>query len=163
MFVLAILLTGMGMFVHTISSTSKLGPVNRETVLAMTAARGMAEQIRSEGAAGVFARYNQFPKDDPGGVGTAPGPNFPVPGLSLVPGDSDGMAGEIIFPANGKNLREDIVDPALGLPRDLNGDGVMDNVDHSTDYEILPYTIRIRWTGKTGVRTFELQTAVGQL
>jgi len=162
-FVLAILITGMGMFVHTISSTSQLGPVNRETVLAMTAARHMAEQIRSEAVAGVFARYNNTPTDDPGGAGTAPGPYFDVLGLNVIPGDPDGMVGEIIFPVVGNTLHEDVVDAALGLPRDLNGDGAVDGADHSGDYEILPYTIRIRWTGKTGTRTFELQTAVGKL
>ena len=78
-FVLAILLTGMGMFVHTITSTSKLGPVNRETVLALTAARGLAERIRSEAPAGVFARYNADPADDPGGRARPPGTTSSAP------------------------------------------------------------------------------------
>jgi type II secretory pathway pseudopilin PulG len=161
-FVLAILLTGMGMFVQTITSTSKLGPVNRETVLALTAARGLAERIRSEAPAGVFARYNADPADDPGVAGTAPGNDFECPGLNVLPGDADGFAGEVVFPLIGGELREDLVDAELGFPRDLDGDGI-DGDPHNDDYEILPILIRVRWTGQLGERTFDLYLAVGRL
>jgi type II secretory pathway pseudopilin PulG len=161
-FVLAILLTGIGMFVQTITSTSKLGPVNRETVLALTAARGMAERIRSEAPAGVFARYNADPADDPGVAGTAPGNDFECPGLNVLPGDADGFAGEVVFPLIGGELREDLVDAELGFPRDLDGDGI-DGDPHNDDYEILPILIRVRWTGQLGERTFDLYLAVGRL
>ena len=162
-FVMAILLTGMGMFVHTISSTSKLGPVNRESALAMAAARAALERIRSEGAPGVLARYNADPADDPGGAGTGPGPGFAVPGLEPVPGDPDGLVGEVVLPLSGTELREDLVDPLFGFPRDLDGDGAVDALDKSAGYQVLPLMIRLRWTGQIGPRELELYTALGVL
>lgn len=159
-FVMAILITGMGMFVHTISSTSKLGPVNRETELAMTAGRAVIEQIRSENPTLVFARYNASTADDPLGPGTAPGVGFAVAGLEPVTGDADGLAGEVVLPLSGGNLREDLVDPVFGFPRDLNGDGLIDTAPHQGDYEVLPILVRIRWTGQVGPRVLELYTAL---
>jgi len=55
-------------------------------------------------------------------------------------------------------LREDVVDNALGMPRDLNGDGVVDTNDHSLDYRLLPVRIRFDWTGKGGRSTLEIKT-----
>lgn len=43
-------------------------------------------------------------------------------------------------------LREDVVDPAFGLPQDLNGDGLLDGEDHAGDYLLLPVVARFRWT-----------------
>lgn len=160
-FVMAILITGMGMFVHTISSTSKLGPVNRETELAMTAGRAVIEQIRSEGSrALVFSRYNADPADDPLAPGTGPGAGFAVAGLVPVDGDADGLAGEVVFPTLAGELREDLVDPVFGFPRDLNGDGAIDALTHEGDYQVLPVLVRIRWTGQVGPRVLELYTAL---
>jgi hypothetical protein len=112
--------------------------------------------------AGVFARYNADPADDPGVAGTAPGNAFECPGLNVVPGDPDGLAGEILFPVVGGDLHEDFADFDLGFPRDLDGDGI-DGAQHDDDYEILPLLIRVRWTGQLGLRTFDLYTAVARL
>jgi type II secretory pathway pseudopilin PulG len=159
-FVMAILITGMGMFVHTISSTSKLGPVNRETELAMSAGRAVIEQLRSENPTLVFARYNADPADDPLGPGTGPGVGFAVAGLVPVDGDADGLAGEVVLPTLAGELREDLVDPVFGFPRDLNGDGAIDVLTHEGDYQVLPILVRIRWTGQVGPRVLELYTAL---
>ena len=71
-------------------------------------------------------------------------------------GDGDGLAGEIEFPTTTigggpvQQLREDIVNEALGMPRDLNGDGI-DALDHApSDYLALPTTILVRWVGANG-------------
>ena len=42
-------------------------------------------------------------------------------------------------------LREDVFMPELGLPMDLNGDGVIDAQNHALDYKVLPVTIQLRW------------------
>ena len=62
------------------------------------------------------------------------------------------------FPGNGAELREDVVNPLLGLPRDLDGDGKIDSVDHSGDYMMLPVTIRVTWNGVAGPMTYEVRT-----
>jgi len=53
-------------------------------------------------------------------------------------------------------LREDIEDPLLGLPRDLNGDGIIDSENHAKDFVVLPVRVRVRWRGVTGIRTVEV-------
>lgn len=55
-------------------------------------------------------------------------------------------------------LREDFEDEELGLPRDLNGDNILDDLDHADDYLILPVRIRLEWQGVAGTRRFELFT-----
>lgn len=53
-------------------------------------------------------------------------------------------------------LREDVEMPELGMPRDLNGDGVVDDLDHRGDAEILPICVRIAWKGRFGERSLEV-------
>ena len=57
-------------------------------------------------------------------------------------------------------LREDRVDPLLGMPRDLNGDGVIDAEDHADDYRILPVRIRVDWSDSSGARSFAICTTL---
>jgi hypothetical protein len=42
------------------------------------------------------------------------------------------------------------------MPQDLNGDGLIDDLDHRDDYVILPMTVRVTWRGTTGERDFQL-------
>jgi len=55
-------------------------------------------------------------------------------------------------------LREDYVDEELGMPRDLNGDSIIDAEDHKEDYILLPMVIRVEWAGRHGPRTYEIHT-----
>lgn len=55
-------------------------------------------------------------------------------------------------------LREDFVDEELGMPRDLNGDNVIDAEDHSEDYVVLPVRVRMSWKGLGGNRSTQLHT-----
>ena len=55
-------------------------------------------------------------------------------------------------------LREDVVLPALGMPRDLNGDNRIDDVDHRYDAIVIPVLVRIRWQGRYGERSYECGT-----
>ena len=55
-------------------------------------------------------------------------------------------------------LAEDLVDPTRGVPRDLDGDGLIDNLDHSDDYQLLPVALILRWKGATGVRQLRVLT-----
>jgi hypothetical protein len=152
--VLAVAACGLSMVLVTSMGTAT---VNRETTQARAAAKQMIEQIQNIPAGDVFATFNGVSEDDPLGVGTAPGGLFMIETKPATVQVSN-MTGEILFPGSGKTgvLREDIEDPELGLPADLNGDGVIDSENHANDYLLLPVRIRVRWRGIAGERTFEM-------
>lgn len=142
--VVAILFLAMMSLIY---STNRYSQMNREQTVALNAARAMVELARNQEFGKILALYNDDPADDPAGKGTAPGPHFDVPGLTVRKGDKDGKAGRIEFPTVGGELREDVTDPFLELPHDLNGDDKVDAVDHRGDYKILPVTIVVEWRG----------------
>jgi hypothetical protein len=82
--------------------------------------------------------------------------------IHRVVGDGEGEGrGEIILPTvAGVGVREDSVNPALGLPRDLNGDGAIDSDDHAQDYLLLPVTVRLTWRGPGGPRVLDVHTVL---
>src|SRR6188768_3369654 len=126
-----------GALVSSIRASKSTDEVNRAT----KAAHAILERIQAEAFADAFRRFNDNKTDDPGGVGTAPGAHFAITGLTAEEGDADGMPLEVIFPiqpGDASRLKEDVVLPELGMPRDLNGDNVIDNANHSVDYRILP-------------------------
>jgi hypothetical protein len=151
-----------GAAISSLVSAMTLGRTNRETSLAMDAAQNAVERLQGESVfSEVFVRFNATTADDPP-VGPSPGWNFAVPGLNIQPGDPDGFAGQILFPGDGVMLLEGPADPELGLPRDLNGDGLPapDGIDHAADYNVLPVRIRVDWTGASGNRRIEILTVL---
>jgi len=153
---IVVLVIALGSLSGTVVSTTHLTRTNEQLALADEAARGMAATLQVTQFSSIFATYNGNPLDDPGGPGTAPGPNFDVRGLNLRNGDPDGMVGRIEFPTvlvgGGpvEQLREDVENAALGMPRDLDGDG-LDLLDHAPDdYIVLPVSILIEWVGAGG-------------
>jgi hypothetical protein len=134
-----------------------MGAVNKETAQARAAAQQMLEQLHNIPAGDVYATFNQITSDDPYGTGSAPGSVFSVrtkPSAIQV----SNMIGEVLFPdiSHLGELREDTVDPLLGMPRDLNGDGSIDTGNHAGDYMYLPVRVRITWSGIAGERSFEV-------
>ena len=104
----------------------------------------------------LFAAYTGAAPPGGGAPPAARSVDLDVPGLAPWPLDPDGKVGKILFPtaagASGPELREDLAQ------RDLNGDGVIDALDHAQDYVVLPVTVRIRWAGRKGTRSVEFQT-----
>lgn len=159
MVALAIIAVGIVGLLGALLPAIQLSDTSRETTVAMNAARKMIVIMdRSWSFNDTFAMYNEDSADDPDGAGTAPGPGFIVEDLSAQPGDADGFVGRISFPGAGAVLREDTINPELGMPRDLNGDGVVDAADHSGNYIILPVTVFIEWQGASGLRSTEIST-----
>ncbi|MBK7874268.1 MAG: prepilin-type N-terminal cleavage/methylation domain-containing protein [Planctomycetes bacterium] len=161
---LTILMLSVLGFAQAITASARNAQSTKERTLATQAARRMLEEIEANVFAEAFWRYNDFANDDPGGVGTAQGSRFAVPGLALQAGDADGFAGEIVFPTRvglPGALREDVGDERLGMPRDLNGDGVIDTLNHGGNYRILPVLVRVRWRGAAGDSVVELRTLLG--
>ena len=144
--------------VSTLFATSRVNEANRERTLVENAARAVLETMRNEEFAEIFARYNADTADDPEGAGSAAGPNFAVAGLQAIEGDPDGLPGRIDFPTVGNDLREDFDDPQLQMPRDLNGDGTIDAVNHATDYRLLPVTAVVEWRSIGGTTRSTFRT-----
>lgn len=147
----------------TITASSVHTQIKRERALAVEMARNELEILRGADFVDLFASYNHAPEDDPDGAGTAPGPYFAVPGLDPQDDDPDGFVGEIVLPAEGSVLREDAEMEELGLPRDLDGDFLIDAADHAGDYLILPVLVRVEWNGRAGDRLFQMYTMLAKL
>ena len=138
-----------------------LDAANRETALATAAAQEILERMEGSPFTQVYALFNANPLDDPPGVTNVPGNLVTVAGLSSQGAPA---VGQIIFPTDpstGFALREDLFMPELGMPLDLNADGVIDAQDRSQDYVVLPVIIRLSWVGTSGPRSFEIHTLLG--
>ena len=152
----------------TLAVSTGSNTVNMESVLAYEAAQSVIEEMRVEldtnGREAVVAAYNGTAADDPldavGAPMAVPGASFAVNGLDPIAGDADGMVGSVQFPGDGTQLLEDVNDRDLGMPRDLNGDGVVDGLDHATDHLILPVRVQVTFQGRRGPRTITLVTAL---
>ena len=160
--VMTILTIALGEVTRSMLTISRLEPMSREADLALQAAATQLDTMRALPFDTLVARYNADPADDPP-TGASPGSGFDVPGLRPVAGDADGFVGEITFPTDMAPLREDVQNELLCMPRDLNGDKVIDGEDHSLDYVVLPVTVSVRWRGRAGVREFQLHTMLAQL
>lgn len=183
MVVMTILVVVVSIFYQMVVSVSGLRRANRESAIAAEAARMMIETMRNEEFSELYALYNGNSEDDPSGPGTAPGHRFAVEGLRATDESPDGLVGEIFFPNAAQlpegvggagllevlttdepwALREDLEIENLGMPRDLNGDNIIDARSHDKHYILLPVRIRLEWTGKTGPRTFEIFTMLAHV
>src|SRR5688572_14918806 len=184
---LSVLIVAASIFCQTLLSTARVRQLNHDNALAADAARVVLERMRNEPFLEIFRDYNEDPKDDPGGNGTGPGHLFDVAGLDPLDDAPQGKVGRVTFPsmvvqvttssggALGKmglsggttttvtqwHLREDVVNEPLGMPRDLDGNNVIDTADHSSDYLMLPVRIRIEWKNGLGARRFDIVTQLG--
>ncbi|MEM7309307.1 MAG: type II secretion system protein [Planctomycetota bacterium] len=100
-----------------------------------------------------------------GGEGFAMG-GGPTGGAPQLAGGGGGNAGGGVGGGGGIAtnyfLREDFVDTRMGMPRDLNGDSIVDDYDHAEDYTLLPIHVEIEWRGDFGPRRFDLYTQIAQ-
>lgn len=187
---LSVLVVAASIFCQMLLSTARLRHLNRENTLAADAARVVLERMRNEPFLEIYRDYNVDPKDDPGGNATGPGNLFDVVGLQPLEDAPQGRVGRITFPdmavqvsggggggggLGGKkvggggaappvtqwHLREDVADAGLGMPRDLNGNNVIDTANHSSDYLVLPVRVTIEWKSNAGARRFEIVTQLG--
>jgi type II secretory pathway pseudopilin PulG len=147
----------------SIVAGDRLQRVNRDSALAEDAVRQGLELMRGADLATMYARFNTRVDDDPVGF-VSPGATFDVPGLRSPPANAGAPVGTIQFPTiddgAGPELREDFVDAQMGMPADLNGDGAIDDLDHSGDYRFLPVRVSVQWYGALGTRTLTVETVL---
>lgn len=164
---LAVMTVAVSLFSSMVVTTSRTRVTNHEYPVASEAVRVLLEQMRNQDFTRVFALYNADPTDDPGGAASAPGNRFAIAGLQPLDESPDGFVGEILFPTlpgvdGMSDLREDMVDARLGMPRDLNGDSIVDGLDHASDYRLLPIRVTVDWRGKYGERRLQFQTMLAE-
>ncbi len=131
-----------------------------ENITARSAATRIMDSIRDYASSSfedTFAYYNSDPFDDPDGYGTAAGGVFTVEELSSA---EETASAQIQFPEVDGYLREDVDDPDLGLPKDLNGDGIIGEEPVDSTYKLLPVRVVITWSGVGGQRTYSVVTVI---
>jgi len=166
-----IVLIALGMLVQMLASGVRLRQSGSEAWAASCAAQTVLESMRNEDLRALVALYNSDPLDDPGGPGTAPGNRFVVDDLTPLPGAPRGTIGEVFLPlvntgsevAPVFEVRENMVLPNLGLPRDLNGDAVIDANDHRADFTLLPVGVELRWMCSGRPRLLRINTILSEL
>ncbi len=83
-----------------------------------------------------------------GGAGN-PGPNFNVRGLDPWPGEASVGTVTIVTDETATDIDLGV---ALGMPRDLNGDGAVNDTNVGDDAVLLPVIVQLRWRGEAGNR-----------
>lgn len=158
--VISVLLFALLSMSRSLVASMKLNESNKVTAIATDGIREMIETLQGvEEFGDLFAMYNADPDDDPPDV-VCPGSGFDVPGLVAAVDDPDGFVGEIVFPAVGTQLLENIVDEDMGMPRDLDGNGEIDDDPKNGTYRLLPVVLRMRWEDSTGEGTLEVSTLI---
>lgn len=166
-----LLLVALAMMSQMLIAGRATKRASAETWRASSAAADVLERMHNAEFRDLFALYNADPFDDPGGPGTAPGPDFAVQDLLPVEGDPDGFVGEVLLPITNLGsvvapvleLRENLNLPALGLPRDLTGDQMIDDLDHAEDFTVLPVIVRLSWRGPYGPREYRVSTLLSEM
>jgi hypothetical protein len=147
-----VLVIGVLGYVASVTAGDRLMLQNREARRAYTAAQTVFAEMQAQPISSVFQAYNSNDNDDPNGV-TSPGHTFTATGIgSCAEGHVDGT-GTVRFPStDGYVLRESMVDPALGMPRDLDGDGVISSTPLTKTPLILPVEVKVAWRSAGGPR-----------
>ena len=135
----------------TLASTHALENSNRSRRSAENALRSVGEQILA---------FSDGARDDPAGwsavvaaalaPGGAIGNTFNVRGLTLPAGVQ--AAGSIQLIVD-ETVADAVLGVKLGMPRDLNGDGVALDANVTASAVLLPVVVQINWFGATGAQT----------
>lgn len=132
--------------------TQVLHRSTHERSQAHNALRGVAERIQSVSRAGVDSSLgwaNYVRAAFAPGTGEI-GSTFAVAGL--VPIDGATTVGTITVVLD-ETASDESVGAALGLPRDLNGDGDAADAAIGADARVIPIVLRAQWRSPTGVQS----------
>jgi len=149
---MSVLLVAMIAVSATTLRCHALRRVNRERAVAQNAVLTTAERIQAA---------SRLAHDDPAGwgqnviaslsAGGAIGNVFDVP--ELTPKDGAAHVGSISVVTN-ETLTDDTLHAELGMPRDLDGDGIVSNPNVGNSARLLPVIVRAQWKGASGTQTF---------
>jgi len=158
----AVLMVAALGFSRAMVASMHLADSTREHALAIEAARRVLEELQDAEFSDLWELYNANSADDPAGLGSAPGANFAVDGLTPAGDDADGFCGSIEFATTDGQLIETAELGEFGLPRDLDGDGTLDSADHAADYKLLPVRVVVRWATDGGPMQVEVKSLLAE-
>jgi type II secretory pathway pseudopilin PulG len=153
-FAVAIVVVALLTTIGSIASSMRVTRTVTEREAATRAAVAKLSEIVATTFDKIVIQYDADPSNDQNGAATAPGADFDATGFTPPKGDQH--VGIVTLPLSGGQLREDVNIPELGMPRDLNGDGVVDAKNHITDYKLLPILVELRWDGIDGVGSVKI-------
>lgn len=145
----SILVIGLVTLLSATSGMHRLRHQNRDRSVAQNGMRTMAERIhaRSYGLTGDPATWSSrligiF------GPGGSFGDTFEVQGLNLPLGAQTLGTIQIV---TDETATDQALGAQLGMPRDLDGDGLVASTDVRQGARLLPVILRLRWRGQSGV------------
>ena len=143
------LLLGVLAMTSSLQLRSLLHEATRERRSAVAATEAMAEQL-SELALRT-GKADDWSMRMSGALmaGGALGTTFDVPGLEPVAGAATCGTIELVDDETRVDLGSEF---GLDLPRDLNGDGLVECTDVSSTAVVLPVILRVRWSSPMGDR-----------
>jgi type II secretory pathway pseudopilin PulG len=148
--VLSILVMGLLAMTSTSVTVNALREADRERRLASSALDSIIEDIKRTAATQVGSdpswSENFIKAYSPGGN---PGPEYPVHGLEPQDGEASIVT---ITVTRDETLTDAEIGANLGMPRDLDNDGLVSNTDVNGTATILPVIVRLRWAGASGNR-----------
>ena len=137
---LVLLIVGMVGLVTLLVVSERSHSLSSELAVANNEIRGLAERIRSLPFDTIATTYTTFP-------------TYTVPGLT------DGVATVTVFTDETMNAGDATM---LGMPRDLDGDGVAGSVNVAATYLLLPIKLEISWTAQNRRETQSLYLLISE-
>lgn len=138
-------ITSTSLVVHSLDES------DRSRRLAVNALQGKIEEVnaRSNSVLDADAGWSTelLGLYDPNQTG---GTTFNVNGLD--PWEGDVTVGSL-WVVTDETITDTELGVEMGMPRDLDGDGVVGNKDVSTNATLLPVIVRMRWSGEAGERS----------
>lgn len=149
----------------TVAAAVSHSVVKRQRSAAVEGAMNVIERMRALPPQDVFALFNEDSADDPYGEGTGFGPTFEVQGLDglIDAAGNEAPVGRVMLPGDGAILDETFEQPLFGLPRDLDGNLVIEPGNRADSYIVLPVLVRVEWMSRLGPRRFDMATMVVDL
>ncbi len=147
MLALAMIMIGLTAMTTTTLATHKLKRSDSDRQLAVAALESLLEEVQvvadstpkdgTDWAAEVLARF------------AAPADRYPVAGLTPWAGELSVLSIQIV---PSETVTDAVLGFDLGMPRDLDNDGLSDNPDVSDTARMLPVIVRVRWQSPAGDR-----------
>jgi hypothetical protein len=145
-FAVALLVVALMALSATAMRLQGLNRASQERTAAQNAVRAKVEEIQSISHAGVTDPLG-WPAHVLGALHT--GAHFDVKGLSIPDGAT---STGIVIVVTDETATDASLGAQLGMPRDLDGDGLVSSGDVSAHARLLPVIVRVRWMGSRGVQ-----------